>query len=279
MGANVVLKFLGELGESAYETYNIQGAAVCCCPFDNQRNINFLLRGFSKVVYNRNLLNSLKETATNQLLRFANTSDAKLVDLDKVKDCTTISEFDDAYVAPLFGYKDYLDYYNQTSCLHYLPRIRVPTLILNSRDDPFMDPYYFPWDQDCLSLAGIQNKSPIRLVRTEHGGHLGYMFHQKDNDNDSINEVEDVSFMPSEMSRFINYVQEQITSDEPQHIVDDEEDFETIDAMSSNHELQPEDKLLQRECVQVVFLLSNLVISVLHCSSRTIIYKHFLAFF
>jgi len=210
LGANVVLKALGELGMSAYTDYNVHGAAVCCCPFDNQRNANFLLRGFSKVAYNGNLLKSLKEVAYRQVERLGmESTDAQKIDYDKLQKATRITEFDEAFIAPLFGFKDHLDYYNKTSCLNFLDKIRVPTLILNSKDDPFMDPDFFPRDFGCISLAGRQAKSSIQMVRTNHGGHLGYMFHQI-NSNDKDNN-QDVSFMPFELSRFINHVFERRT--------------------------------------------------------------------
>jgi uncharacterized protein len=197
LGANVVLKALGELGLSAITEYNIQGAAVACVPFDNNRNQKFLQTGFSKLVYNQNLLQSLKAMAFQQLERFGDTEDAPRVNAEKLQLATTITEFDDAYTAPLFGYQDHVDYYNQTSCVHYLPSIRVPTLILNAKDDPFMDPDYYPDEYGCDK----DQTSPLKMVRTNGGGHLGYMFHQC-NEGD----VQDVSFLSAELSRFIRHV-------------------------------------------------------------------------
>lgn len=205
LGANVVLKALGELGVSAFTDYNVYGAAVNCAPFDNERNANFLLRGFSKVVYNGMLLKSLKDYATSQLERFRDTNDAQKVDYNKLIKATTISEFDDAFIAPIFGFDNYLDYYNKTSCLNYLSNIRVPTFILNSADDPFMDPDFFPWEYGCDSITGRQNQSPIKMARTANGGHLGYMFHQLEEDEEEY-QAEDVSFMPLELARFVNHV-------------------------------------------------------------------------
>ena len=213
LGANVVLNALGELGMSAITDYNVRGAAVNCVPFDNERNKDFLLQGFSKIVYNGKLLQSLRETAFCQLERFSDTEDAQKVNSDLLAKVTTITEFDDVYIAPLFGFQNYQEYYNKSSCLNFLDKIRVPTLILNSADDPFMDPSFFPWEYGCDSDVGQRTKSPIKMVRSKHGGHLGYMFHsiirpssQPDGDNQS-NDAEnmEVSFMPSEMARFIDY--------------------------------------------------------------------------
>jgi uncharacterized protein len=202
LGANVVLKVLGELGEAVHQ-FNIQGAAVNCCPFDNQRNAKFLLQGFSKVVYNGRLLKSLKCMAFSQLERFHDTPEAKLVDMELLKTCTTITEFDEAFTASLFGFENHLEYYKQTSCLNFMDQIRVPTLIYNARDDPFFDPVFYPWDFHCDSVAGKSRRSPIRVIRSDHGGHLGYMFHNTGDDEVSLDEV---SFMPSELARFIDHI-------------------------------------------------------------------------
>ena len=209
LGANVVLNALGELGMSALTEFNIQGAAVNCVPFDNERNKDFLLQGLSKIIYNGKLLQSLKETAFRQLERFGDTLDAQKVDSDRLAKATTITEFDETYIAPLFGFQNYRDYYNQTSCLNFLDKIRVPTLILNSRDDPFMDPAFFPWEYGCDSESGEQNQSPIRMLRSEHGGHLGYMFHSQVLGGGDGNGNTQASFMPTELARFINHCHEQ----------------------------------------------------------------------
>jgi predicted alpha/beta-fold hydrolase len=204
LGANVVLKALGELGDSAIETYNIYGAAVCGAPFNNEQNVNFLQApGFNKIVYNGPLLKSLKNFAISQFERFPDSEDVNKVDWARVATCDEISEFDDAFIAPLFGFESNTDYYRKTSCSNYLDDIRVPTLCLNSADDPFFDPAVFPWDHSCDTIVGRARQSPIKLVRTEHGGHLGYLFHVKKDDG---RDPEEVSFMPSELARFVQHV-------------------------------------------------------------------------
>lgn len=75
----------------------------------------------------------------------------------------------------------------------------VPLYIINAEDDPFFDPSFFPVEEsvDGGSLA------PIKMVRTEHGGHLGFMFHQLEDENrHNMN----ASWMPLELSRFIKHV-------------------------------------------------------------------------
>jgi len=44
----------------------------------------------------------------------------------------TITELDDAFIATNNGFQDCWDYYRQTSSVHFLDQIAVPTLILNA---------------------------------------------------------------------------------------------------------------------------------------------------
>ena len=204
LGANVVLKALGELGSRAFDEFSVYGAAVTGAPFDNERNINCVQKaGFNKLVYNNNLLESMKRSYLSQLERFPDSKEAMVLDKDEISKVTEISAFENAVIAPLFGFKDNIDYYRKTNCINFLDDIEVPTLIMNAADDPFFDPDYFPTEFCCHSGEGRRKRSPISMVRTQHGGHLGYMFHQKDGNDPS---TEDVSFMPAELGRFVKHV-------------------------------------------------------------------------
>ncbi len=80
----------------------------------------------------------------------------------------TMRLFDDLYTAPRCGFADALDYYRQASCQHLVPRIPVPTLLLTSRDDPFIA--VEPFEE-------LRSRAPahmtIRIL--SHGGHLGFL--------------------------------------------------------------------------------------------------------
>ena len=208
LGSNVVLKCLGELGETAHRDYNIYGAAVCGAPFDQERNINFVQApGFNRLVYMNFLLKSLKDRSLQQMELFQNSEEWKKVDSEKVANAETIADIENAVLAPIYGFQDNIDYYRQNSCLQFLNDIVVPTFIVNAADDPFFDPDpdAFPWDKS----SDYDETSPIRMVRTAHGGHLGFMFHQAADTSakESLadGELEErASWMPSELSRFLN---------------------------------------------------------------------------
>lgn len=76
--------------------------------------------------------------------------------------------FDNAYTAPLYGFASAHDYWRRASSLDALPRIAVPTLLLNAQDDPFLSPSCFP--------AEVARSNPnLYLEMPEHGGHVGFV--------------------------------------------------------------------------------------------------------
>jgi uncharacterized protein len=209
LGSNVVLKALGELGEQAHRDYNIYGAAVCGAPFDQERNVDFLQApGFNRWVYMGTLLKSLRTRSIEQMNLCEGSEEWKKIDYQKILDAETIADIENTVLAPIYGFDDYMDYYRKTSCHQFLDNVTVPTLIINAADDPFFDPSYFPWDKSC----DHNPHSPIKMHRTDHGGHLGFMFHQdgaEDNEGAKLNKegavnMERASWMPSELARFLD---------------------------------------------------------------------------
>src|SRR5205823_3775143 len=80
----------------------------------------------------------------------------------------SFQEFDDRYTAPLHGFRDAADYWRQSSARQYLPRITVPTLLLNARDDPFLTP-------ECFPFAEAKQSPYLFLEAPDSGGHLGFI--------------------------------------------------------------------------------------------------------
>jgi predicted alpha/beta-fold hydrolase len=96
LGANVVVKCLGELGDAALTLYNVQGAAVCGAPFDAERNIIQLdSPGFNRAIYSGNFLKTLKKRAQFQLEQHCDGDpNTNLFDYQGVMDANTVAEFD-----------------------------------------------------------------------------------------------------------------------------------------------------------------------------------------
>jgi predicted alpha/beta-fold hydrolase len=157
LGGNVLLKWLGETGEAAL----IACAVAVSVPFDLADCARRLERGLSRL-YQWWLLKSLRASI---LRKFGNRSaPIELTDLDQVR---TFREFDDRVTAPLHGFAGVDDYYARSSSRKYLAGIRVPTLVLHARDDPFMTPSAVP--------APDEVSSSVALEVMEKGGHVGFV--------------------------------------------------------------------------------------------------------
>lgn len=157
LGGNVLLKYLGEAGD----TSPLTAAAAVCVPLDLHLCADALNQGFSKI-YQRYLLKSMKYSVQRKFDPHTAAFDWK-----RTMEATTFAEFDDAVTAPLHGFKSKDDYYDRCSAVHFLNRIGKPTLIINSVDDPFMTPGVIP---GCDRLS-----RQVTLEISDTGGHVGFV--------------------------------------------------------------------------------------------------------
>jgi predicted alpha/beta-fold hydrolase len=80
----------------------------------------------------------------------------------------TLYEIDDKITAPSFGFKGADHYYATQSCGNFLHTIRVPTLLIQAKDDT-----YIPFE--VYRHPAIDSNPYLRLLATEYGGHLGFL--------------------------------------------------------------------------------------------------------
>jgi len=156
LGGNVLLKWLGENGADA----PLGTAVAVSVPFDLGEAANRMAQGASRL-YQWRLVGSLCRSYRR---KFARMPSPLTVDLRRLR---TFRQFDDAVTAPLHGFAGVDDYYGRSSSRPFLARIRVPTLLLHSRDDPFMWPHTPP--------TSGQLSPSVRLELSEHGGHVGFV--------------------------------------------------------------------------------------------------------
>ena len=160
LGGNVLLKFLGESGESVRPFVEV--AAAISVPFDLSAGADCLRRPGGRL-YARYLLRKLrrKVEAKRGILPPA-------VDLSKAVRARTFREFDDAATAPLHGFASAEDYYRRSSSARFLTGVRVPTLLLHSADDPFLPPRSIP-------RAAVEANPQLDAAFTARGGHVGFV--------------------------------------------------------------------------------------------------------
>jgi predicted alpha/beta-fold hydrolase len=77
-------------------------------------------------------------------------------------------EYDQDYTAPMHGFEDHFDYWQKASAKKFLEKINIPTLIINSLDDPFLGPECYPFQEQ-------SHNTNLRLITPDFGGHLGFM--------------------------------------------------------------------------------------------------------
>jgi predicted alpha/beta-fold hydrolase len=159
LGANILLKALGEEGAAA----PLDGAAAVSAPFELAPCAERLRHGFARV-YQSNLLAALREFLRR---KHGPVAVPPGVDLQAALRARDFFAYDDAYTAPINGYRDAADYYARTSCRQFLGAIRRPTLILHAADDPFMVPSVVPQARELAPQ--------VRLELSARGGHVGFV--------------------------------------------------------------------------------------------------------
>jgi hypothetical protein len=162
LGGNVALKWLGERGVNVPARLRV--AAAVSAPFDLAASCRRIGQGFSRV-YERSFLRSLRRKALAKLKTFPDLASSSAVAASR-----TLWEFDDAFTSVAHGFRDATDYYTQSSSIRYLPSIRVPTLLLSARDDPF----HVPDTLEEVERIAIQNSALVAEFHP-HGGHVGFV--------------------------------------------------------------------------------------------------------
>ncbi|GAC1318444.1 MAG: hypothetical protein NVSMB22_00210 [Chloroflexota bacterium] len=162
LGGNVLLKWLGENGSKLPRA--IAGAAAVSVPFDLARSARNLEHGFARI-YQERFLRSLRRKALLKIERYPGYANPLAV-----RCASTLRAFDTTVTAPVHGFRNAEDYYARSSSLGFLPRIRLPTLLLSARDDPFLPP-------DVLTeveMIGRRNRY-LFVEQPAHGGHVGFV--------------------------------------------------------------------------------------------------------
>ncbi|MCU0422541.1 MAG: alpha/beta fold hydrolase [Bacteroidia bacterium] len=163
LGGNALLKYLSN---KSVVPGNLVAAAAVSVPVDLKGSAFELDKGTNRI-YMQRFLNSLSQKILKKHKQFPGQLDIK--GLHKIKN---FKEFDDAYTAPIHGFKDAYDYWDKCSSIFSLNTIDVPTLLINAKNDPFLNPGCFPYEE-------IVDHPFLHGIFTSHGGHVGFMMNSK----------------------------------------------------------------------------------------------------
>ena len=161
LGGNALLKWLGEQGEAAANI--VRRAAAVSAPVDLAAAGRVLDRGLNRRLYTRHFLSTLKPKSLAKLEVFPGIYDGA-----RVRAARSFREFDGLVTAPLHGFRDTDDYWSRASSGPWLERIRLPTLMINARNDPFLP--------ERELIAATRRAPPnVMLEFPCTGGHAGFI--------------------------------------------------------------------------------------------------------
>jgi len=159
LGGNALLRWAQEAGSQA--TVVASAVASVSAPIDLSASGHAMGVGFNRWVYTRMFLNSMKPKAMQKLAQYPG-----LFSAQAMLSTRTLFEFDNVFTAPLHGFQNTVDYWKKASASPHLASIRVPTLLLNAQNDPFVPAASLP-------KAGEVGQY-VQLCQPRHGGHVGF---------------------------------------------------------------------------------------------------------
>ena len=159
LGGNALLRWAQEAGSTAARV--VSAVAAICAPLDLAAGGWALGRGFNRWVYTRMFLQTMKPKALLKLQQYPG-----LFDPQALAAACDLYAFDNVFTAPLHGYKNTDDYWARASAKPHLQAIRIPALLVNARNDPFVPSWCLPTRQE--------TSHPVTLWQPAEGGHVGF---------------------------------------------------------------------------------------------------------
>jgi len=156
LGGNALFNLLGQDPSPP-----VHAAVAVSVPWDLAECCRALQRGLGRG-YAHHFLRTLRRKAREKTERFPD------VVSPQGARAKTVWEFDDLVTAPLHGFRDAADYYRQCSAARHIAKVAVPTLIVQSADDPLVPVASVPLDR-------IRSHPNLTLRLTARGGHVGFL--------------------------------------------------------------------------------------------------------
>ena len=160
LGGNLTLKYVGERATTLDS--RIKKVVAFSVPCDLQSSSLQLARA-ANWVYMRHFLVALHEK-----IRAKMKTHPGQIDDRGYERLRNFKDFDDRYTAPLHGFKDAEDYWIRCSCKPFLKSIRIPTLLISARNDPFLA-------EACFPLEAAEANPNLHLEMPASGGHVGFI--------------------------------------------------------------------------------------------------------
>lgn len=161
LGGNVTLKYLGDRADILPS--EIKSASVYSVPCHLSSSAKKIGEKVNKI-YEQNFLFTMKK----KIIQKRRQGQLKDFDLKKILLAKTIIQYDNLVTAPLHGFLNAAHYYKEASSIFSIPKIQVPTQIVNALNDPILSPQCFPHEET--------SSNPVVWLKTpSFGGHVGFM--------------------------------------------------------------------------------------------------------
>jgi uncharacterized protein len=160
MGGNITLKYLGVHGVEAPDV--IRRAVAISAPTDllsSARLLDLPQNRFYRNRFMKKLMIKMRQKAVQFPGR---------LNLERFREVKIWEDFDNFFSAPVNGYHDAQDFYQQASAIHFMPGIRVPVLVLNAQNDPILSP-------ECAPVRLAEQQANLFVETPRLGGHVGFL--------------------------------------------------------------------------------------------------------
>ena len=159
LGGNLMLKYLGEGNKIPQE---VRAAVAISTPCDLYRSLKRLEEP-QNFLYSRRFVKKLK----NQL-HLRGSKFPENISAIEISKCKSLYAIDELYTGKAHGFKNARDYYEKSSALNFIPHIKIPTLLINARNDAFLSANSSPEEM-------AMNNSCFFLETPKYGGHVGFI--------------------------------------------------------------------------------------------------------
>lgn len=159
LGGNILLKYLGEDRNVPKEVKTAVAVSVPCDLAGSLGEIN-RTRNF---IYSKRFELKLKQVLLARAKKFPEKLSKK-----EVEACSSLNDIDELYTSKAHGFENAADYYEKNSSRQFLENIKIPTLIISSKDDSFLSNSAYP-------IKEAENSEFLNLEIPEYGGHVGFV--------------------------------------------------------------------------------------------------------
>lgn len=159
LGGNALLRWAAEAASDA--SSHVNAVAAICSPLDLAAGGHAIGRGFNRQIYTHMFLRTMVPKALRKWEQHPG-----LFDRDALLAARDLYAFDNVFTAPVHGFRNTEDYWHRASSKPLLSHIRVPALVVNALNDPFVP---------ASSLPRAGEVGPcVTLWQPRHGGHVGF---------------------------------------------------------------------------------------------------------